>query len=101
MDFSREVFDDQVNTIPPAGGGLAAVGHRTPGRARWTAQQQSEIAARDIGERREGLGDQRETEVRGVEVDRGVDIIHHVADVDGGHGASSVFGMLVWYTAPG
>src|SRR5262245_31032328 len=45
LDFSREVVDDQVNTIPTAGGGLAAVGHRTPGRACWTAQQQSEIAA--------------------------------------------------------
>ena len=65
----------------PPGAGRAAVGHRPSGRARRPAEQQAQVAADDVGERRRGVRAQREAEVGGVEVDGGLDVVDHVADV--------------------
>ena len=43
MDFCRKVLDDQMDTIPTARGRLAAIGHRTTGRACRTAEQQPQV----------------------------------------------------------
>src|SRR5262245_38019955 len=88
-DFCREILDDQMNTIPTAGAGLATVGHRPTGRACRTAEQQSKITARDLGKGRQSLGDERKTEVRCIEREGGLDVIDHVTYMDGGHWASS------------
>src|SRR5438128_12302328 len=50
-DLCVEVVDDEVDTVPPAGSGLLAVGHGTTGGALRARQQQSEVAALHVGER--------------------------------------------------
>jgi hypothetical protein len=51
LDFAGEVLDDQVDAVPAAGSGCAAVGHRSSGRAGGAAQQQTQVASDDVGER--------------------------------------------------
>ena len=82
FDFGVDVVDDEVDAVPAARLGFAAVGHRPSGRARRPAQQQTQVAAGDVGERRGGAGAQLEAEVGGVEVDGALDVVDHVADVD-------------------
>src|SRR3954454_17696191 len=41
LDFGGDVLDDEVNAVPTAGLGCAAVGHRAPGRALRAAEQQA------------------------------------------------------------
>src|SRR5436190_2260772 len=82
-DFGAEVVDDEVDAIPASGLGLGAVGHwptRGAGRSR---EQESEVAAFDVGERGRGAREQLEAEHLGVEGDRIVDVVDHVTDVDG------------------
>src|ERR1700687_5404719 len=50
-DFGVEVVDDEVDAIPPAGFGFGAVGHWPPGGAGWSSEEESEVAAFDVGER--------------------------------------------------
>src|SRR3954452_2973731 len=79
--LGRDVLDDEVDAVPAAGLRGAAVGHRSPGRALGTAEQQPQVPADDVGERRGGAHVEREAEVRGVEVDGRFDVVDHVADV--------------------
>jgi hypothetical protein len=71
-----------VDAVPAAGLGLAAVGHRPAGRALRPAQQQPQVAAQDLREGRRGVQAGLEAEVARVEVDRRLDVVDHVADVD-------------------
>src|SRR6185436_19210720 len=50
-DFGFEIADDEMDAVPAAGAGLGAVGHRASGGALRAAEQQAQVAARDIGER--------------------------------------------------
>ena len=76
----------------PPGPGLRPVGHGSPGRAGRPAQQQTQAAPGDVGERGGGVDAALEAEVLGVEVDRGLHVVDHVADVHHlvwfGHGSS-------------
>ena len=85
-----DVVDDQVDAVPAARAGRAAVGHRPAGRARRAAEQQPQVAARDVGERGRGAREQLEAEVGGVEGDGGFDVVDHVADVHESRQACSV-----------
>ena len=67
----------------PPGPGRRAVGHRPTGRALRSGEQQPEVAALDVGERRRGVRQDLEAEELGVEGDRRLDVVDHVADVDG------------------
>src|SRR5437660_566883 len=72
--------------------GEVTVGHRSPGRAERPRQQQPEVAALHVGERRCRRREHAEAEVVRVEVDAGGDVVDQVADVDGlvgCHGTSS------------
>ena len=82
VDLRVDVLDDEVDAVPAAGFGHGAVGHRAPGRALRPAQQQAQLAARDVGERRAALRRRFEPEVPRVEVDRRVDVVDHVAHAD-------------------
>jgi hypothetical protein len=81
LDISRDVVNDEVDAVPAAGTGCAPVGHRPPGRARRTAEQQPQVAAHDVGESGRGAGAQRKAEVLGVKGDGVLDVVDHVADV--------------------
>jgi hypothetical protein len=48
LDLGRDGVDDEVDAIPSAGLGCAAVGHRPPGRARRAAEQEAQVAADDV-----------------------------------------------------
>ena len=76
------VFDDEMDAVPSARCGLAAVGHRAACRALRSAQQQTQITADDVREGRRGIRAQRETEMRRVEGDRRLDVVDHVANID-------------------
>src|SRR5262249_34411110 len=76
-------FEDEVYAIPAAGLGPLAIGHRSPGRAFFPAEQQPQRSELDVRKGRSGAGEELEAEMLGVPSDRGIDIIHHVADVDG------------------
>jgi hypothetical protein len=82
LDFAGEVLDDQVDAVPAAGLGCAPVGHRSSGRAGGAAQQQTQVAPDDVGERGGGAGAQLKAEVGGVEGDGIFDVVDHVADID-------------------
>src|SRR4051794_40784102 len=81
-DVGGDVLDDEVDAVPSAGPGRAAVRHRSAGRALGPAEQEPEVAAYDVRERRCGAAADREREVGGVEVDRRLDVVDHVADAD-------------------
>src|SRR5215218_5596448 len=80
-DLSVDVVDDEMDSIPAAGAGLAAVRHRAPGRALWSGEEQSKVPAAYVGERRRRARQDVEPEMLGVEGDRFVDVIDHVTDV--------------------
>jgi hypothetical protein len=82
FDLSGKIVDDQVNAVPTAGVGGAAVGHRSSGRAGGTAQQQTQLAPDDVRERGRGAGAELEAEVRGVEGDGLFHVVDHVTDTD-------------------
>src|SRR5918995_2574391 len=67
LDVGRDVLDDEVDPVPASRPGRAPVGHRPPGRARRSAQQQPQVAAHDVGERGGGAGADLEAEMCGVE----------------------------------
>src|SRR6266436_9053108 len=83
--FGREVFDDEVDTVPAAGSGPAAIRHRAPGRAARSAEQEPQVAAGDVSKGRCCLGDESEAEISRVEGDGSLHVADHVTDVDGGH----------------
>jgi hypothetical protein len=85
IDFRREVIDDEMNTVPTARSRVAAIRHRTPGRASRSAQQETQITASDISEGGECFRDQGEAEMASVKVEGRLDVVDHIADVDGGH----------------
>src|SRR5262249_971201 len=82
FDLALDVLDEKVDAVPPAGAGLAPVGHRPAGGALRAAQEQPKVAPDDVGERRCLGRQEREAEVANVEVDRLGDVVDHVADVD-------------------
>src|SRR5215471_13912160 len=71
-----------MDTVPPARARLSTIRHRTAGRARRTAEQQSKVASLDVGKCRRGVGEWRETEMARVKRQRGIDVVHHVANAD-------------------
>src|SRR5262245_18769572 len=81
LHLGGDVADDQVDPVPAARAGLDPVGHRSPGGARPSAQEQLEAAAHDVREGRKVRAD-TEAEVRGVEADGRIDVVDHVADAD-------------------
>src|SRR5918996_4388453 len=81
IDLTGEVVGDEVDAVPPTGPRLGAVRHRASRGALRPAQQDAEVAPRDIGECREAAA-HREPQMLGVELRRLGDIIDHVADVD-------------------
>ena len=70
----------KLDSVPAPRFGLASVGHRPPGRALGTRQQQPQIALRHLGEGRRCIVSSFEREVVGIEVDRLVDVVDHVPD---------------------
>src|SRR6266540_318235 len=86
VDLGGEVVDYEVDPVPAAGSGLAAVGHRSPGRACRSAEQQPQVTSGDIGEGRRRAGQEGEAEMGRVEGDGFGDVVHHVSDIDRGHG---------------
>ena len=89
-----------MDTVPAARSRLGAVGHRPSRGARRAGEEQPEGASFDVGEGRSGAREELEVEELGVEGDRLVDVVDHVADVDhliGGHeltSSSSVIGPV-------
>ena len=66
----------------PPGPGLAPSGIGRPAELFGPDEQQPEVAPLDIGERGRGAGQQLEAEQLGVEGDRLLDVIDHVANID-------------------
>ena len=81
-----------MNAIPTAGTRLPAVGHWSSSRAGVAAQQQSQIAAFQVGERWPLVGQKGEPEVRRIEVHGGRDVVNHVPHVN----RVGVLNHLVW-----
>lgn len=77
VDFGRDVLDHEFHTIPAAGSWAVTVWHRSPSRARGTAQQQPEVTPNHIGESRCRAREHFEAEVLCVEVDGLVDVLDH------------------------
>src|SRR5215216_1578689 len=71
-----------MNPIPAAGTRLSSIRHRTPSGTRPPAEQESKITASDIGKRWRRVGQWLETEVRGVERQRSIYMVHHVPDAN-------------------
>src|SRR5262249_4154978 len=69
FNLSDDAVDDEMDSVPPAGSGSPAVGHRSSRRARRPAQQQPQVTACDLSERRRRGGKHLEIEVFGVEGD--------------------------------
>jgi hypothetical protein len=61
-DLGVEVVDDEMDAVPAAGPGLAAIRHRPASGAVRPGEQQAEVAASDVSEGRPGVGDQLEVE---------------------------------------
>ena len=83
LDLGGDVVDDQVDAVPAAR--LRAVrpsGIGRPAELVGPAEQQSQPAADDVGERRRCARAQLEAEVGGVEGDGVLDVVDHVADAD-------------------
>src|SRR5512133_2877734 len=68
---------------PSASRRLSSVWHRPRGRARRPTEEESEVATLHVGKRRRLIRQQLEAEVRGVEGDGRLDVLDHVADMDG------------------
>src|SRR5215813_10956778 len=83
--LSFEVVDDKVDAVPTAGSGPPPVRHRPAGRARRPTQEEPQVAKRDVRKGRECLRNEREAEMRRVEGQSRLDVVDHVANVDGGH----------------
>src|SRR5256884_6028736 len=62
-DLRGEISDDEMDAIPAARSRPPAVGHEAPGGTGGPAQQQPQVAERDLGERRRRAGKHCETEV--------------------------------------
>ena len=80
--LGRQVVDDQLDAVPAAGCMPAAVRHRPTRGALLPIEQEPQLPAREIGERGRGAREERESEVLGVEGNRGFDVVDHVPDVD-------------------
>ena len=91
-DVGFNVVHDEVNAVPAAGSRLGAIRHRPPSGARRSAEQQPQVAAGDVGERRHEAVQNFEVEELRVEGDGFVDVGDHIADIDHltgfGHGFS-------------
>ena len=72
----------------PPGPGFAPSGIGRPGRALRAREQQPQVAALDVGERGRRVRQDLEAEMVGVERDRLVDVVDHVATL-----TVSSFGM--------
>src|SRR4051794_32383209 len=84
-----------MNTIPPAGHGLSPVRKRSACRALRAAQQQPQVASRNVGEGRQCARENTEPQMCGVEGDRGLHVIDDVADADQRHWKSPEEGAEV------
>src|SRR5262249_15866191 len=82
-DLGRNIIHDEMNAVPAAGTGAIAIGHRSSGRAFRPAEQEPQRPQGDVGKSRRCVGEKLEAEVFGVPRDRRVDIVDHVADIDG------------------
>jgi hypothetical protein len=82
FDFGADVIDDELDSIPTTGTRMCAVRHRSPSRALGSAQEQSQISQKDVGEGRSCTRSKRKTKVGCVKVDGGLYVIDHIADVD-------------------
>ena len=81
VNFRGHILHNQLDPVPAASSGTLAIRHGTPGRTGRTAEQQSQVATSDVGERCAGLREPREPEVSGVEHDGGIDTVDHVPRV--------------------
>src|SRR4051794_37866664 len=81
LDLRGDVVDDEVDAVPTARLRRLAIRHRPSGGALRATEEQAQVAAHDVGERRCSAGTQLEPEVGRVEVDCLVDVVDHVADV--------------------
>src|SRR5690349_3520656 len=79
-DFAVDVVHDEVDAVPPSWARSFSVGHRSAGRALRTRQQQAQVAASHVCERRTRYADS-EPEVVGVEVDARGDVLDQIAHV--------------------
>ena len=76
---TRKIGDLQDHAIPAAGLLRLSVRHGARARCSRTAQDELEVAARDLGECRRPLVIQLEAERLGVEIDRAADVLDLVA----------------------
>src|SRR5207237_9708257 len=81
-DVGCNGVDDEGDAVPAAGCRLGTIRHRPPSGARRSAEQQPQVAAGDVGERRHEAGQNFEVEELRVEGDGFVDVGDHVADID-------------------
>ena len=100
LGLGRDVVDDQVDAVPAPGAGLPPVGHRPAGRALRPGEQQPEPAADDLRKGRRPVLAQLEPEMAGVEVDRRVDVVDHVADVHELLGQAAILHSGLVYRRP-
>src|SRR5439155_25937604 len=82
LDFALDVIDDELDPVPAPRDGLPAVRHGAPSRAHWPGEQQTQTAPDHIGESRRRTGAEFEPEMRGVELDGGINVVDHIAHVD-------------------
>src|SRR5262245_42489163 len=98
-DFDIDVVDDEVDSVPAAGYRLGAIRHWPPRGAGRPAEQQPQVAARDVGESGNEARQNLEVEKLRVEGDGALDVIddvaniHHFTGVD--HGFSLAEGARV------
>ena len=82
LHLGGDVVDDEVDAVPASGTRPGPVRHRPPCRAGRAAEQQPQLPADDVGEGRRLDSTDSEAEVGRVEVDRSVDVVDEVADID-------------------
>src|SRR5262247_2024462 len=82
-DLGGKIIDDEMNPIPAPGPRPFAIAHGSARRTLRPAQQQPQRASPDVSKRGSEIGKKFEAQMPSVPSDRKLDVIDHIADIDG------------------